>query len=128
MSQRRRSVPSSATAVNAGRARAQGGIGSELPHQLYMRMTCLEMERHRRSVERDAAMLRVQACDVRGREIDAELELLQAEIRRRRIASGMPVDDDVAADVETPRSRSRRRAETPTNSPPVDPGPMSFKY
>jgi len=61
------SIPSSVS------RRGGGGVRAAMPHQLYMRLTCLEMERHRRGIEREAAMTRVRACDDRSREIEAEM-------------------------------------------------------
>ena len=45
---------------------------TSLPHKAYMRISCLEMERARRGVERESAMVRVRGIDERFREIDEE--------------------------------------------------------
>jgi len=47
-------------------------------HEMYMKLTSLEIERSRRSTERKATMDRVEMIDQRLREIETE----QAEIRR----------------------------------------------
>jgi hypothetical protein len=50
-----------------------------LPYRSYMQITCLEMERARRSMERKSASHRVALIDARVAEIDqAKKELLQA--------------------------------------------------
>lgn len=46
------------------------------PYKAYMKITCLEMERARRSKERESAMKRVTAIDVRMAEMDREKESL----------------------------------------------------
>ncbi len=47
-------------------------------HELYMKLTSLEIERSRRATERQAAMDRVEMIDQRLRDIESE----QTEIRR----------------------------------------------
>jgi hypothetical protein len=50
-----------------------------LPYRSYMQITCLEMERARRNMERKSASRRVALIDARVAEIDqAKKELLQA--------------------------------------------------
>ncbi len=50
-----------------------------LPYRSYMQITCLEMERARRNMERKSASQRVALIDARVAEIDrAKTELLQA--------------------------------------------------
>jgi len=50
-----------------------------LPYRSYMQITCLEMERARRNMERKSASQRVASIDARIQEIEkAKLELLQA--------------------------------------------------
>jgi hypothetical protein len=50
-----------------------------LPYRSYMQITCLEMERARRNMERKSASQRVALIDTRIQEIEkAKLELLQA--------------------------------------------------
>jgi len=49
-----------------------------LPYRSYMQITCLEMERARRNMERKSASQRVASIDARIQEIEkAKLELLQ---------------------------------------------------
>ena len=50
-----------------------------LPYRSYMQITCLEMERARRNMERKSASQRVASIDARIQEIEkSKLELLQA--------------------------------------------------
>jgi hypothetical protein len=51
-----------------------------LPHKVFLRVACLEMERERRGQERRCAAQRVYLIDERFREIDAE---------KRELMSGM---------------------------------------
>ena len=56
-------------------ARAERGT---LPYRAYMQITCLEMERVRRSSERDSAARRVAEIDLRMKEIDQAKKALLA--------------------------------------------------
>ena len=49
-----------------------------LPHKVFLRVACLEMERERRGQERRCAAQRVYLIDERFREIDAEKRELMA--------------------------------------------------
>jgi hypothetical protein len=49
-----------------------------LPHKVFLRVACLEMERERRGQEHRSAMRRVRIIDERFREIDAEKRDLMA--------------------------------------------------
>jgi hypothetical protein len=51
-----------------------------VPYRAYMQVTCLEMERARRSAERRSAMARVTAIDRRVAAIDKEKEALLKSI------------------------------------------------
>lgn len=55
------------------------GTVADEPYRAYMRITCLEMEKARRSKEKESAMRRVNNIDARIAEIEAEkAELLGA--------------------------------------------------
>jgi hypothetical protein len=43
-----------------------------VPHRAYMKLSCLEMERFRKDMERRSALARVAIIDARIEEIDAE--------------------------------------------------------
>ena len=66
--------------------RTHAGMASEkrLPHQAYLRIACLEMEKFRRSQERQSAMHRVETIDARCGEIGAE----QAALLQRVVQQG----------------------------------------
>ena len=50
-----------------------GSVGHAMaPHEVHMRLCVLEMEKARRSKERESALRRVNSIDDRFREIDAE--------------------------------------------------------
>ena len=46
------------------------------PYQIYMRLTCLEMEKARRAKEREGAAHRVNSIDARFNDIEAEKAVL----------------------------------------------------
>ena len=64
--------------------RTHAGISTErtLPHQVYLRIACLEMEKFRREQERQSAMRRVQTIDARFNEIKAEQMSLMQTMKR----------------------------------------------
>ena len=51
-----------------------------LPYRGYMQITCLEMEKVRRSSERNSAARRIREIDLRLQEIEQEKQLLLAAI------------------------------------------------
>ena len=75
-------VPSKRTIRGSQNIRTFSGRADEkfLPHKVFLRMACLEMERERRGQERRCAAQRVYLIDERFREIDAE---------KRDLLSGM---------------------------------------
>lgn len=46
------------------------------PHELYLRISCLEMEMYRRNKERESALKRVRTIEARFLEIEAEKKQL----------------------------------------------------
>ncbi len=63
--------------------------GTHEPHRAYMKITCLEMEKARRVVERESAMTMVRNIDTRLQEIEAEkTRLLRAAGERSNGAFG----------------------------------------
>jgi len=102
-----------------------------MPHQLYMRLTCLEMERHRRGIEREAAMTRVRICDERSRDIDQEMVEIKEELRRRRMLGEPAVETVIPpATPGTRRASARGASINARRDPPAagDDAPMPFKY
>lgn len=76
--------------------RTHSGRVSEaaIPYKAYMRLSCLEMEKFRRTQERASAMTRVRNIDVRFREIDDEkAAILNAMGERNATAS---IDEQAA--------------------------------
>jgi hypothetical protein len=63
---------------HSGRAR-EGAI----PYRAYMRLSCLEMEKFRRTRERESAMVRVRNIDARFREIDSEEAMILGAITKQ---------------------------------------------
>lgn len=104
-----------------------------MPHQLYMRLTCLEMERHRRGIEREAALTRVRICDERSRDIDEEMGEIKEELRRRRMLGDPAVETVSPALPGAGRASARGAAINARRKPGPDGGggggaPMPFKY
>jgi hypothetical protein len=74
--------------------RSRSGMADQVsePYRAYLRIGSLEMEKARRSKERESAMLRVNGIDERFRQIDAEkAELLKV------LNLGNPMGIDVPA-------------------------------
>jgi hypothetical protein len=69
-----------------------------LPHKVFLRVACLEMERERRGQERRSALGRVRTIEDRFSEIDAE---------KRELMAGLAASKP-----------DRRPAETPSDLPP----------
>jgi hypothetical protein len=93
-------------------------------HQLYMRLTCLEMEKHRRGIEREAALTRMRICDDRCRDIEREMVEIKEELHRRRMLGDPSVEAVTRAKV--PRSSARGAAgDVPRAG---GDSPVPFKY
>jgi hypothetical protein len=62
--------------------RTLGGMSAErkLPHQAYLRIACLEMERFRKGQERQSAMRRVESIDSRCAQITSEQTTLMSSL------------------------------------------------
>jgi len=59
-----------------------------LPHQAYLKIACLEMEKYRRTVEKDSALRRCRDIDARLQQIGAEQAALMRVAQRRTRPSG----------------------------------------
>jgi len=70
----------------------KSGTGQKFPHQTYMRLCCLEMERFRREQEKAAAMVRANKCESRCAQIEAEVRELLSTI-------GPGLVDNAATDI-----------------------------
>ncbi len=62
--------------LNSIRTLSGSGDGIARPHKIFLKISCLEMERSRRGKEREAAGKRIDAIDERLQEIDAEKKAL----------------------------------------------------
>lgn len=73
--------------------RTHAGMSSEkkMPHQAYLRIACLEMEKFRRGMERDSAAARVEMIDERTKEIEAEATTLLRSLGERESDSAVAV-------------------------------------
>lgn len=74
--------------------RTRSGTSDQVsePYKAFLRIGSLEMEKARRSKERESAMLRVQNIDSRFREIDAEKEELLESTGIGRVAGNEKTD------------------------------------
>jgi hypothetical protein len=81
-------------------------VGAVVPYMVYMRVTCLEMEKARRSCERDSAQRRLNNIADRFCEIEAEKRELLRALRQCRGARRVPC------------ARSRPRSEPNRNAAP----------
>ena len=82
------------------------GVAKKLPHQAYLRVACLEMEKVRRSLERDSAAVRVERIDERTKEIEAEEAALLRSLEERK----------------PERQERGGRADAPTSAPDEESG------
>ncbi len=73
------------------------GVTDELPHESFMRLSCLEMEKLRKQKERDLAAARIKEIDARFQEIDAEIAGILAKLKHQAPAHSVKT----AADLKT---------------------------
>lgn len=62
-----------------------------VPYKEYMKISCLEMEKSRRRMERESAMQRVKNIDIRIREIEAEKAVLLQNLNGQVNGDGPPI-------------------------------------
>ena len=91
--------------------RTHAGMSGEkrMPHQAYLRIACLEMEKFRRGQERQSAMRRVESIDSRCGEISAEQAVLMQTVAQN--VKGRPA-------AVTPNPVPGRDSREPSISPP----------
>ncbi len=65
-----------------------------LPYKSYMRLSCLEMEKARRGIERDSAMFRLKNIDDRLLEIEAEKAVLLLALKQIKIEKSINASED----------------------------------
>ena len=89
--------------------RTHAGMSSErkLPHQTYLRIACLEMEKFRRGLERDSAAARVEMIDERTKEIEAEAAALLRSLEERKSDPAVAVQAAMAESAEDAGHNSR---------------------
>ena len=75
-------------------------------HKIYMRIGSMEMERERRIQERSACLVRAQQCEERCRQLDAEIERMLGEARRRG-GSSLPSDTPAVPPAPEPKPAAR---------------------
>jgi hypothetical protein len=70
--------------------------GARFPHEIYMRLCCLEMERFRREQEQSVAVTRARRCVERCRHIEMEVRQLLRSIGQVPMTGG--AEDDEATE------------------------------
>lgn len=86
--------------------------GPVKPHKVYLRLSCLEMEKTRLNIEKAAAQKRIDRINVRTAEIDAE---------KKKIIAVLPSDE--------PRAGGNLgKAQKPTAAMPRGKSGMAFRY
>ncbi|MBI2191525.1 MAG: hypothetical protein HYU36_06035 [Planctomycetes bacterium] len=96
------------------------------PYRVFMRVTCLEMEKARRSKERESAMLRVKMIDERLREIEGEKgELLNGLLE---LGHGGSEARPGRRPGRESRSCRDRRNLSPGVPPPAAGSPLRLRY
>jgi len=104
---------------SSGKATRAGANRSYKDHELFMQITCLEMEKARKIVERQAALTRISEIDARLSGVESErVALLRQLADRGAIAS----QSDPAAVV--PESE----ALAPRNAVASSPGGFRIRY
>lgn len=63
---------------------------ANIPSRAYLKLSCLEMEKARRSKERESAIQRVKFIDARFQEIEGEKDELLKSLAERK--NGKPID------------------------------------
>jgi hypothetical protein len=89
--------------------RTHAGMSSErkMPHQAYLRIACLEMEKFRRGMERDSAAARVEIIDERTKEIEAEESALLRSLEKRKSDPAVAAKAAMAESAEDAGHNSR---------------------
>jgi hypothetical protein len=80
--------------ANVGSVGGRAANGARFPHEIYMRLCCLEMERFRREQEQSVAVTRARKCMERCRHIEMEVqELLRSIGQAPPVGAGTGGDD-----------------------------------
>ncbi len=110
-----RNLRRSSAKSSAGKSTRAGVSKEARDHELFMQITCLEMEKVRRTVERKAAMTRITEIDARLAEVEHERVHLLTQLASRGTLPELdgfqpalpPIDDALATAEATPGFRIR---------------------
>lgn len=109
-----RNLRRSSAKSSAGKSTRAGVSKEARDHELFMQITCLEMEKVRRSVERKAAMTRIAEIDSRLAEVENERVHLLSQLASRgtlpeldAAVAASPLDDALALADSSPGFRIR---------------------
>jgi len=72
--------------------------GARFPHEIYMRLCCLEMERFRREQEQSVAVTRARKCVERCHVIEMEVQELLRSIGQAPVAGAGAGGDDARSE------------------------------
>ena len=81
--------------------------GTKFPHEIYMRLCCLEMERFRREQEQSVAVTRARKCVERCRHIEMEVQELLRSIGQAPVAGAGTGGDDARPESAAVQDASR---------------------
>ncbi|MGD0541862.1 MAG: hypothetical protein ABSB33_10125 [Tepidisphaeraceae bacterium] len=81
--------------------------GAKFPHEIYMRLCCLEMERFRREQEQSVAVTRARKCMERCHHIEMEVQELLRSIGQASLIGAGSGSDDARPEVAAVRDASK---------------------
>jgi hypothetical protein len=81
--------------------------GARFPHEIYMRLCCLEMERFRREQEQSVAVTRARKCMDRCRRIEMEVQELLRSIGQAPLVGAGSGGDDAPPEAAAARDASK---------------------
>ena len=81
--------------------------GTRFPHEIYMRLCCLEMERFRREQEQSVAVTRARKCVERCRHIEMEVRELLRSIGQAPLVGPAADGDDARPEAVAGRDASK---------------------
>jgi len=114
-----RNLNRSSLKSSSGKATRAGGNRVFKDHELFMQITCLEMEKARKLVERHAALTRISEIDARLSGVESERVALLRQLAERGTISS--ISDPAAVDREMDASTRR-------NAVASSPGGFRIRY
>ncbi len=81
--------------------------GTKFPHEIYMRLCCLEMERFRREQEQSVAVTRARKCMERCHHIEMEVQELLRSIGQASLIGADSGGDDTRPEAGPARDASK---------------------